>query len=98
MCSCISCSGKFEAKLGGNIYKKRVALQGRGKRGGARTIVAFKLGDKAFFVYGYAKNVRENINAQETRALKYLAKVYFNYSDKEIALAIKAGELMEVIL
>ena len=48
--------GSFEANLGGNIYKKRIALGNRGKSGGARTIVAFKIKDKAIFLYGFPKN------------------------------------------
>ena len=34
--------GIYDANLGGYIYKKRVRLKNRGKRSGARTIVAFK--------------------------------------------------------
>ncbi len=48
--------GLWDANLGGQVYKKRVALAGRGKSGGARTLVAFKSHDKAFFMYGFAKN------------------------------------------
>ena len=48
--------GLIDAKLGGQVVKKRVALPGRGKRGGSRTLVAFKQGGKAFFIYGFAKN------------------------------------------
>jgi hypothetical protein len=33
-------SGLVDARLGGGLFKKRVALPGGGKRGGARTIVA----------------------------------------------------------
>jgi hypothetical protein len=32
--------GLIDADLGGDVVKKRVALPGRGKSGGARTIVA----------------------------------------------------------
>ena len=33
--------------------KKRVALPGHGKRGSLRTLVAFQLDEKAFFIYGF---------------------------------------------
>ena len=56
------CNGLYEANLGGNVFKKRVALDGRGKSAGTRTIVAFKTDKHAFFVYGYAKNVRSTIS------------------------------------
>ncbi len=34
--------GLIDAKLGGQVVKKRVALPGRGKRGSSRTLLAFK--------------------------------------------------------
>jgi hypothetical protein len=60
--------------LGGYVYKKRVALPGRGKRGGARTVLAFRRGSAAFFIYGYPKNERANITDRELVALRRLAK------------------------
>lgn len=42
--------GLVDADLGGHVVKKRVALPGRGKRRGARTIVATNLGDRWFFL------------------------------------------------
>ena len=89
--------GIFEANLGGGIYKKRIPLEGRGKRGGARTIIAFKMHNKAIFTYGYAKNDRSSITDKEEKALKLLAKKYFGYDDEQIARAIKAGEIIEVL-
>jgi hypothetical protein len=50
--------GLVDAELGGQVVKKRVALPGKGKRGSTRTLVAFRQGDKAFFIYGFAKNER----------------------------------------
>ncbi|MCY0854804.1 type II toxin-antitoxin system RelE/ParE family toxin [Cupriavidus sp. D39] len=41
-------------------------------QGGARTLLAFRLGGRAVFLYGYAKNERDNIDAQELKALKRL--------------------------
>ncbi|AZG37395.1 hypothetical protein EGC80_06115 [Shewanella psychromarinicola] len=38
--------GLIDAKLGGNVIKKRVARTGQGKSGGFRTIIAFKVDDK----------------------------------------------------
>lgn len=88
--------GLVDASLGGNLLKKRVALAGRGKRGGARTLVAYKSGDKAFFIYGFAKNVKANIKANELKALKLYATTLFGYGHRELAKAIKAGVLIEV--
>ena len=66
-------NGLVEASLGGSVYKKRVASQGRGKSGGVRTLIAFRAKDKVFFMYGFAKNQRDNIKANELKALKTMA-------------------------
>ena len=42
--------GLIDADLGGGVVKKRVALPGRGKSGGARTLVATNKGNRWFFV------------------------------------------------
>lgn len=49
-------NGLYGANLGGGLYKLRVARKGQGKRGGYRTIIAFRLNDRAVFMYGFAKN------------------------------------------
>ena len=90
--------GLYEANLGGSVYKKRISIGNRGKSSGSRTLVAFKLNNKAFFIYGFAKNKRSNITLKEEFALKMLAKLYFTYDEKQIDRAIKIGELIEVLL
>ncbi len=88
--------GLIDADLGGHVVKKRVAIGGRGKSGGARTLLAYKIGNKAFFVYGFAKNARANISSEELKALKHLAKELLGYGEKALAEAIKHGALIEV--
>ena len=88
--------GLIDAKFGGHVVKKRVALPGRGKRGSSRTLVAFKQGAKAFFIYGFAKSERVNVSDKERRALKVLAKELMNYAAPALAKATKAGELIEI--
>jgi hypothetical protein len=88
--------GLVDGELGGHVYKKRAAIQGQGKRGGLRTIVAFKMGDKSFFMFGFAKNQRENISAKELKALKLMAKELLGYSNLQLSKAVKLGELIKV--
>lgn len=88
--------GLIDADLGGHVIKKRVALPGRGKSGGVRTLLAYNIGNKAFFVYGFAKNARANISADELKALRHLAKELLEYSDKALIKALKHGALIEV--
>ena len=66
-------AGLIDADLGGQLVKKRIALPGRGKRGGARTIVATNRGDRWYFIFGFGKNERANIDQHELRALQELA-------------------------
>lgn len=88
--------GLIDARLGGQVVKKRVALPGQGKRGGARTLVAFKAAEKAFFIYGFAKNERGNVSKKELQALRLLAKELLNYTAPALARATQAGELIEI--
>ena len=88
--------GLVDANLGGHIYKKRVKLPGRGKRGGARTLLAYKANDNAFFIYGYAKNERENIEEKELETLKELAVDLLGYTEAQITKAIEDGEFKEI--
>jgi len=88
--------GLVDANLGGHVVKKRVALGGRGKSGGVRTLLAFKLNDKAFFLYGFAKNQQSNISDKELKALKLLAAKLLVYDSRELAIAITNQELYEI--
>lgn len=88
--------GLWDASLGGQVYKKRVALAGRGKSGGARTLVAFKHDDQAFFMYGFAKNQRSSITVKEQQALKGLARELLGYGDKQLNRALEQGALIEI--
>jgi len=89
--------GQFEANLGGYLYKKRIAIGNKGKSGGSRTIIAFREGDKAFFVYGFAKNKQDNINQSELLAYKEFAKLLFSFNDKKIKELIDNKKLVEII-
>lgn len=89
--------GLIDADLGGHVLKKRIAVGRRGKSGGVRTVLAYRVEDKAFFVYGFAKNVRANISVKDLKSLKLLAAELLSYSSKELHQAVKHGELIEVI-
>jgi len=88
--------GLVDADLGGHVYKKRVPIEGQGKSGGLRTLLAFRMGNKAFFMYGFAKNEQDNISAKELKALKAMARELLSYSAPQLKQAIKAGSLIEV--
>jgi len=89
--------GLIDVSLGGHVYKKRVALKGRGKSGGVRTIIAYRIEDKAFFVYGFAKNTRANISNDELKAFKKMANELLSHCDAMLDKAINEGKLFEVM-
>jgi len=88
--------GKYDADLGGAVFKQRVAREGGGKSGGFRTIILFKVGGHSFFAHGFAKNNKANVSAKELKALKHLASVLIGFSDEQLQAAKAAGELSEV--
>lgn len=89
-------NGLFDAELGGNLLKKRIARPGQGKHGGFRTLVATNKGSLWFFVYGFAKNERSNIDNDEEAALKKLAAILLTMPPSARTIALKADELIEV--
>lgn len=88
--------GLFDADLGGNVYKKRIASGNKGKSGGYRTIVGAVIGNRYFFLYAFSKNDRANINAKEKLALKELAKEFLAFSEDELNQLVEDGELIKV--
>ena len=88
--------GLIDADLGSYIVKKRVALPGRGKSGGARTIVATKKGSRWFFLFGFAKNEKSNITASETERLQAFAADLLSLSDKSLNEFVSEGKLVEI--
>ena len=88
--------GLLEADLGSGIMKKRIALPGKGKRGGIRTLLATNRKDRWFFLFGFEKNKRANISDNELESLKKLAKHLLGLTMAQITAAIEEGALVEV--
>ena len=90
-------AGNFDADLGGNVYKQRIARDGQGKRGGYRTIVLFKRGERAFFVYGFAKNERDNIADSMLADYKDTARYFVNATEEQISTLLSGGSVIEIV-
>ncbi|MGO2354914.1 MAG: type II toxin-antitoxin system RelE/ParE family toxin [Marinomonas foliarum] len=88
--------GLVDADLGGALYKKRVATEGKGKSGGYRTIIGAVIGEKYFFLYAFAKNKRANITKKEQMALRELAQIFISFSQVELENLIVSQELIKV--
>lgn len=89
-------AGLVDADLGSGVVKKRVGLPGRGKRGGARTLVATNRGTRWFFVFGFEKNVRSNISDSELEALQNLAADLLSKPSEQLNHAVADGALEEI--
>jgi hypothetical protein len=89
--------GAIDADLGGGLIKQRVARLRQGRRGGYRTVIAYRTAQRSVFLYGFAKSETENIDARELEGLKKLAKHYLSYNDGQIAKALSEAELREVM-
>jgi len=68
--------GLVDADLGGNIIKQRMARTGQRRSGGYRTLVAFRSKARAVFLYGFAKNERDNIDREELATLREIASAW----------------------
>jgi hypothetical protein len=89
-------NGLIDAELGGGIVKKRVPLPGRGKRGGARTLLATNKGNLWVFVFGFEKNERANVSLRELEALKALAADLLKLSSAELDNLVDSEALQEI--
>ena len=88
--------GQIDADLGGEVIKQRVARPGQGKSKGYRTIILFRRGEKAFFVYGFAKSLRANIDAAEEKQFKEAAKHVLALTEAQLAVLVTRGDFVEV--
>jgi len=89
-------AGQADADLGGGVYKIRLARPGEGKSGGYRIFVFFRSEERTFFHYAFPKSSRDNIDQGDLRFFKKLAKIRFAMTEYELAVAINAGEFIEI--
>jgi len=90
-------NGKIDADLGGGVIKQRIARQGQGRSKGYRAIILVRQKDKGFFVYGFSKSDKDNINKSDEREFKKLAESLLNMTDKQMRELLKVGDIYEVI-
>ena len=88
--------GLIDADLGGGVIKQRIARAGEGKSGGSRSIVLFRQGSRAVYVYGFEKKDRANIKANELEAFRELAAVIWGYTEAEMKKRGEDGALLQI--
>ena len=89
-------AGLIDADLGGNIYKQRVPMPGRGKRGGARTILSSNLDNRWFFLFGFEKNDLVTITPRELTALQKVGASLLGFDANVLNRSLAIGELLEI--
>jgi hypothetical protein len=88
--------GLIDADLGGGLIKQRVARQGQGRSGGYRMMIAYRAKDRAVFLFGFAKNDRENIDSDELATAREVAIDWLAAEDERLKRAIAEGEIQEL--
>ena len=86
-------AGKIDADYGGGVIKQRIARPNEGKSVGFRSIILYRKDDKAFFVYGFSKKVKENLSGLEVREFKAMAKIIFSLPYSELSKLAKKQSL-----
>jgi hypothetical protein len=88
--------GLIAAQLSVRLIKLRIARSGGGKSGGYRTIIAYSAGRRAVFLFGFAKNQRDNLTSVQLADLKMVGDDLLALTERQINEAVAAGRLQEV--
>lgn len=88
--------GLFEANLGNHLYKKRIALPGRGKSSGARTILFYQNNKRLIFCFGFLKNEQDNLSYNQTEYLHKLSNSFQEMPDEILVNIIREGKLFKI--
>ncbi len=88
--------GLIDADLGGGVIKQRISRPDSGKSGGYRTVLLYRRGEKAFFVFGFPKSAQDNMRDDEEEQFKKAAKVILALSDEQLLKWVEGGQLEEV--
>ena len=76
--------GLIDADLGGGVIKQRLARKGQGRSGGYRALIVYRERERAVFLYGFAKNERDNVDADELARLRRAAADILMWSDSKL--------------
>ena len=89
-------NGLIDAQLGSGLIKQRVARQGEGRSGGYRTLLFFRAGERAVFVFGFANSGMTNLDADELAVFRKAAKIVLGFSQAQIEAEVAIGAMLEV--
>lgn len=89
--------GLIDADLGGGLIKQRVARKGQRRSGGFRLMIAFRVGDFAVFLFGFAKSAEANLDDRQITLLRGVAASWLSADAATIIRAVEQGELVKVL-
>jgi len=69
---------------------------GQGKSGSFRTIIVFKKSHLAIFVYGFAKSEKDNLDNDELKYFKILAKDLLKINKQKYFELEKLGKFISI--
>lgn len=90
-------AGLTDADLGSNLYKKRIPIEGRGKSGGLRTIIASRFNGRWFILAILEKSDLVNIPSDQLRCLKQQTVLLLELEDAAIEKLIANGYLVRIL-
>jgi hypothetical protein len=88
--------GLVDADLGHALIKQRVARRGAGRRSGYRILITYRPKRRALFLFGFAKNERDNISAAQLRDLAAIASEFMAAHEGALDDQVAEGKLMEI--
>jgi hypothetical protein len=88
--------GLIDADLGNGLIKQRIARAGAGKSKGFRSIIVFRNSERAFFIYGFAKNETGNLNPNELNLYRNAAKLLLELTEAELNALLANGTFEKI--
>ena len=89
-------AGLVAADLGRGVIKQRVARPGQGRSGGFRVLMGHRPGERAVFLYGFAKSERDNVRHDQLAAWQARAQEVLSATEVLIERNIADDLLREV--
>ena len=83
--------------LGFKMYKIRGAVEGKGKRGGFRSLFFWKKDERIIFCLLFTKNMQDDLSSDDKRVLEILSREYDRLTDAEINARIERNTLKEIM-
>lgn len=77
--------------------ERRIARPNESKSKGYRSIILFRKGQRAFFVYGFAKNAMDNIADDDEAQFKKLAGHVLALTEAQLQLVLANGQFKEIV-